>query len=125
MTISTISNSMSSFVPKYWLNWQILVAVLVNFVDRDGITKVYIPVHPRVSHNESIEMPCVATRCYICSLHKLTVLCTWSSKNTSKIESSVNIKIFIGLKDLSLGTTISNHTELFPFGSLDDKVWNQ
>ena len=30
MTISThlaISNSMSSFVPKYWLNWQILVAI--------------------------------------------------------------------------------------------------
>ena len=29
MAISTdlaISNSMSSFVPKYWLNWQILVA---------------------------------------------------------------------------------------------------
>ena len=31
MTISThlaISKSMSSFVPKYWLNWQILVAFL-------------------------------------------------------------------------------------------------
>ena len=30
MTISTdlaASNSMSSFIPKYWLNWQILVAV--------------------------------------------------------------------------------------------------
>ena len=34
LTDSTISNSMSSFVPKYWLNWQILVAL--NF------TKVYI-----------------------------------------------------------------------------------
>ena len=49
MTISThlaISNSMSSFVPKYWLNWQILVAILMNFADKDGTTKVYIPVHP-------------------------------------------------------------------------------
>ena len=49
MTISAhlaISNSMSSFVPKYWLNWQILVAILMNFVDKDGTTKVYIPVHP-------------------------------------------------------------------------------
>ena len=43
MTISTdlaISNSMSSVVPKYWLNWQILVAILMNFVDKDGTTKV-------------------------------------------------------------------------------------
>ena len=34
MTISThlaISNSMPSFVPKYWLNWQILVAVFNEF----------------------------------------------------------------------------------------------
>ena len=49
MTISThlaIANNMSSFVPKYWLNWQILVAILMNFVDKDGTTKVYIPVHP-------------------------------------------------------------------------------
>ena len=48
MTISTdlgISNSMSSFVPKYWLNWQILVAILINFVDKDRTSKVHIPVH--------------------------------------------------------------------------------
>ena len=48
MTISTdlaVSNSMSSFVPDYWLNWQILVVILMNFVDKDGTTKVYIPVH--------------------------------------------------------------------------------
>ena len=32
--------SMSSFVPKYWLNWQILLAILVNFIDKDGTTKV-------------------------------------------------------------------------------------
>ena len=34
MTISThlaILNSMSSFVPKYWLNWQILVAIFNEF----------------------------------------------------------------------------------------------
>ena len=34
MTISTdlaISNSMSSFVPKYRLNWQILVTILNKF----------------------------------------------------------------------------------------------
>ena len=34
MTISThlaISNNMSSFVPKYWLNWKILVAVFNEF----------------------------------------------------------------------------------------------
>ena len=46
MTISTklaVSNSMSSFDPKYWLNWRLF---LVNFVDKDGTTKVYIPVHP-------------------------------------------------------------------------------
>ena len=45
MTISTdlaISNSMSSFVPKYWLNWQIMVVILMNFVDKDGTIKVYI-----------------------------------------------------------------------------------
>ena len=51
MTISThlaISNSMSSFVPKYWLNWQILVAIFNEFRRqiKDGTTKVYIPVHP-------------------------------------------------------------------------------
>ena len=43
MTISTdlaISNSMSSFVPKYWLNWQTLVASM-NFIDKGGTTKVY------------------------------------------------------------------------------------
>ena len=28
---SAISNSMSSFVPKYWLNWQILVAIFNEF----------------------------------------------------------------------------------------------
>ena len=34
MTISTdfaIINSMLSFVPKYWMNWQILVAILNEF----------------------------------------------------------------------------------------------
>ena len=34
MTISTdlaISSSLSSFVPKYWLNWQILVAIFNEF----------------------------------------------------------------------------------------------
>ena len=49
MTIQThlaILNIMSSFVPKYWLNWQILVLFLINFADKDGTTKVYIPVHP-------------------------------------------------------------------------------
>ena len=47
MTILTdlaISNSMSSFVPKYWLNWQILVAIFTNFVDKDEATKVYMHV---------------------------------------------------------------------------------
>ena len=49
MTMSTdlaISNSISSFVPKYWLNLQVLVAILMNFVDKDGTTKMYIPFHP-------------------------------------------------------------------------------
>ena len=49
ITISTdlaISSSMSSFVPKLWLKWQILVAIFYEFVNKDGITKVYIPVHP-------------------------------------------------------------------------------
>ena len=49
MTISTdiaISDSMSSFVPKYWLNLQILVAILINFVDKDRTTKISKPVHP-------------------------------------------------------------------------------
>ena len=44
MTISTdfvISKSMSSFVPKYWLNWQILVAILMNLVDEDGNTNIH------------------------------------------------------------------------------------
>ena len=34
MTISTdlaIYNSMSSFVSKYWLNWQMLVAIINEF----------------------------------------------------------------------------------------------
>ena len=34
MTIFTdmaISNTMSTFVPKYWLNWQILVAIFNQF----------------------------------------------------------------------------------------------
>ena len=49
MTISAdlaISNSMSSSVPKSWLNWQILVAIFNELVDKDGTTKMYIPVHP-------------------------------------------------------------------------------
>ena len=37
---------MSSFVPKYWLSWQIWWLFLINFTDKDGTTKVYIPVHP-------------------------------------------------------------------------------
>ena len=44
MTTSTdlaISNNMSSFVPKYWLNWQILVAIFNEFVDKDGTTKLH------------------------------------------------------------------------------------
>ena len=45
-----ISNSMSSFVPKYWLKWQILVAILMDFVDKHETTKVYIPVHPCLSY---------------------------------------------------------------------------
>ena len=57
MTISTdlsISNSMSSFVPKYWLNWQILWLFLMNFVDKDGTSKVYLPVHPWMSNHMKI-----------------------------------------------------------------------
>ena len=51
MTISydlTISNSISSFVPKYGLNWKILVTILMNFVDKNMTTstKVYVLVHP-------------------------------------------------------------------------------
>ena len=50
MTISAdlaISNSILSFVPKYWLNWQILVAISNEFrSQRWGLTEVYIPVHP-------------------------------------------------------------------------------
>ena len=52
MIISTdlaISNSMSSFANKYWLNCQYLLAIC-NFVDKDGTTKMYIPVHPWASH---------------------------------------------------------------------------
>ena len=49
MTILTdlaVSNSISSFVPKYWLNWQILMIICVmNFVHKDGTTKMCIPVH--------------------------------------------------------------------------------
>ena len=60
MTISTdlaISNSMSSFVPKYWLNWPILVAILMNFVDKDGASKVNIPVHPSLRLSVKSEEP--------------------------------------------------------------------
>ena len=50
MTISidlAISSSMSSFVPKYWLKWKILLAFSsMNLVGKDGTIKVYIPVHP-------------------------------------------------------------------------------
>ena len=42
MTISAnlaILNSMSSFVSKYWLNWQILLVIFfMNFLDKDGTT---------------------------------------------------------------------------------------
>ena len=40
ITVSTglaISN-MSSFVPKYYLNWQIMVAILKEFLSKDGTT---------------------------------------------------------------------------------------
>ena len=50
MTILTdlaISNSMSSFVPKYWLNWQILVAIFNEFRrQRWDHQSVYILVRP-------------------------------------------------------------------------------
>ena len=39
-TDSTILNSISSFVPGYWLNWQILEDILMNFSDKDGTIKV-------------------------------------------------------------------------------------
>ena len=48
MTISTdlaISNSMSSLVPKYWLNWQILVAIFNEFRGQ----RLYIFVHPCIA----------------------------------------------------------------------------
>ena len=41
MNISTdvaILNSISSFVPKYWLMWQILVVIFDEFVNKDGTT---------------------------------------------------------------------------------------
>ena len=31
LTYSINSNSMSNFVPEYWLNWQILVAIFSEF----------------------------------------------------------------------------------------------
>ena len=40
MTISSdlaISNSMSSYVPKYWLNWQILVAIFNEFLGQSRL----------------------------------------------------------------------------------------
>ena len=44
MTISTdlaFLNTLLSFVPTYWLNWQILMAIFsLNFVDKDETTKV-------------------------------------------------------------------------------------
>ena len=42
-----LSDSMSSFVPKYWQIWQTLVAIfnLMTFGDKNGTTKVYMPVH--------------------------------------------------------------------------------
>ena len=46
MTISTdlaVTNSMSSFVPEYWLNLKILVAIFNDFVDKGKTTKVYLP----------------------------------------------------------------------------------
>ena len=49
ITISTdlaISNSMSSFVPKYWLTGKFWWPFLLNFEDKDGTTKVYILVNP-------------------------------------------------------------------------------
>ena len=70
MTILTdlaIPNSMSSFVPTYWLNLQILVAMLMNLVDKDGTTKVYIPVHSCNAH-----AICLTTgKCYL----------LWATKN--------------------------------------------
>ena len=57
MTISTdlaILNCMSSFVTKYWQNWQILVAMLNEFCRKDGTTKVHVPVHPWV-HNGAFQ----------------------------------------------------------------------
>ena len=42
----TIVNSISSFVPKYWLIWQILVAILNKFlIDKERTTEDRIPVH--------------------------------------------------------------------------------
>ena len=49
MTISidlAVLNNMSSFVPVYWLNWKIQLAILMNFLGKDGTTKVNVPVLP-------------------------------------------------------------------------------
>ena len=59
MTISTdlaILNSMSSFVPNYSLNRQILVATLMNFLDKDGTTKYrYLSTPDDCTYDHKIE----------------------------------------------------------------------
>ena len=60
MTILTdlaISNSMSSFVPKYWLNWQILVAMSDEF-RRQRFTRNRIRFLPGKLY---ADRPCVHT----------------------------------------------------------------
>ena len=55
-------------------------------------------------------------------LTKATFRC--AQEDTSKAESSVNMKIFIGLKDLHAELLGLTTLDFFPFGYLDDKVWN-
>ena len=77
----------------------------------------------KLTHKKSIDLSCVATRC-CASLHSQHFFMLAEQKDTSKEESSVKVKIFIGLVYHQAKLPGLNHTRIFPFEYLDYKVWN-
>ena len=71
---------MSSFVTKFWLNWQILVTFLMNFIDKDRTTKVYIPVHPWFSFSRCLTI-LFFLLVYVDSCKQTTVRQIWTQNS--------------------------------------------
>ena len=69
-----------------------------------------------------VNLSCVATSC-CASLHKQHFFVVAQNRHFEK-DSSVYMKIFIRLNDLQADLPGVIIQDFFPFGYVDDKVWN-